>query len=263
MSNMSLIIKPVRAFADNYIWVLTTPGSDLVAVVDPGDAGPVLTWLDDDGKRLGAILVTHFHSDHTGGIARLLEAFSDSPVFGPAREQITGVTQRLSDGDVTELSFLSARFSVLDVPGHTAGHIAYFGHGILFCGDTVFAAGCGRVFTGTFEQLANSLLRISRLPSDTLLYCAHEYTLDNIGFAKWVEPDNPALLQREVEVLEKVERGTPTVPSTLETELETNPFLRLSEPTVIAAAQAHMREPSDDPIAVFTALRQWKDSEYD
>ncbi len=260
---MSLIIKPIRAFSDNYIWVLAAASSDLVAVVDPGDARPVLEWLQRSGKHLGAIMITHFHSDHTGGIAGLLEAFPEIPVYGPAREQIAGITHRLSEGDEVELGFLSAAFSVLDVPGHTAGHIAYLGHDVLFCGDTVFAAGCGRVFTGTFEQLANSLLRISRLPPETRLYCAHEYTLDNIGFAKWVEADNPALLQRESEVLAKAEKGIPTVPSTLAIELETNPFLRLTEQTVVAAAQQHMAELSDDPVAVFTALRQWKDREYD
>ncbi len=260
---MSLIVTPIRAFADNYIWALGTQTSDAVAVVDPGDARPVLDWLERQGKRLGAILVTHFHSDHTGGIAALRSAFADAPVHGPAHERIAGITVPVDEGDSVSLPFLDAAFTVMSVPGHTAGHIAYLGHDMLFCGDTVFACGCGRVFDGTFEQLARSLLRIAALPPQTLLYCAHEYTIDNLGFAQWVEPDNEALQRRDRDEMAKAERGIPTVPSTLALELATNPFLRLREPTVIAAARRRMAQPSDDPVAVFTALRQWKDREYD
>ena len=263
MSDMSLIIKPVRAFADNYIWVIDSADSDVVAVVDPGDAAPVLAWLEQAGKRLEAVLITHFHRDHTGGISRLRAAFPDCRVHGPARESIDGLTDRHGEGDVIELAALGARFDVMDVPGHTAGHIAYSGHGLLFCGDTLFACGCGRVFDGTFEQLAQSLLRIAAMPPETLIYCAHEYTIDNIGFAKWVEPENEALLAREQRDMAAAEQGMPTVPSTLALELATNPFMRLSEPTVVAAAQARMKTPTDDPVAVFRALREWKDREYD
>jgi hydroxyacylglutathione hydrolase len=257
-------ITPVRAFADNYIWIISMPGQQQVAIVDPGDARPVLDWLQQHSLQPGAILITHFHSDHTGGIAGITAAWPDIPVYGPAGEPANGVTTRQHEAEVVKLPFLpQIEFTVMEVPGHTAGHIAYYGNGVLFCGDTLFAAGCGRVFTGTFPDLAASLQRIAKLPPDTRLYCAHEYTVDNIGFAKWVEPDNQALLQRDAEALEKAEKGLPTVPSTLALELATNPFMRLQEPTVIAAAQAHMSKPAADLVSVFTALRQWKDREYD
>ena len=263
MSESPLIVEPLRAFADNYIWLLTSTADAGAVVVDPGDAGPVLDYLQRSSKMLAAILITHHHSDHVGGISRLRASYPDVPVYGPARERIREVTEPLREGDIVTLPFTGAELTAMEVPGHTAGHIAYLGDSVLFCGDTVFAAGCGRVFDGTFEDLAKSLIRISQLPPETLLYCAHEYTVDNIGFAKWVEPDNAALQQRDIDAMSMVERGEPTVPSTLALELETNPFLRLSQPAVIAAAKKHMKIPTDDPIAVFTALRQWKDREYD
>lgn len=263
MSEFPLIIEPLRAFADNYIWLLTTAADSGAVVVDPGDAEPVLDYLQRCSKTLTAILITHHHSDHVGGVARLQALYPDVPVYGPARERISAVTRPLQEGDIVKLPFAGYELTVMEMPGHTAGHIAYLGDGILFCGDTLFAAGCGRVFDGTFEDLAKSLIRISQLPPDTLLYCAHEYTVDNIGFAKWVEPDNAALRQRDIDDTSRAESGEPTVPSTLALELETNPFLRLSRPAVVAAAKKHRQIPSEDPVAVFTALRQWKDREYD
>ncbi len=257
-----LKITPIRAFADNYIWCLTDDDSRQAAVVDPGDAAPVLAHLQAQNLSLAAILITHHHRDHTGGIARLSQAFPGIPVYGPANESIAGVTHPLGEGDTVRLEAPAASFRVMDVPGHTAGHIAYLGDNALFCGDTLFAGGCGRVFDGTMAQLAESLARIARLPAETLIYCAHEYTVDNLGFAKWVEPDNPAVLARDESALAMAEAGQPTVPSTLQLELDTNPFLRCEAESVRAAAQR--RNPAAQTYAeVFAEIRRWKDSEYD
>ena len=256
-------VAPIRALADNYIWRLHLAKTDSAVVVDPGEAAAVIDDLDKHHLRLTAIMITHHHGDHVGGIRRLLEVYGDIPVYGPASEQIPAITERLKEGDEISPPGLGVSFKVMDVPGHTAGHIAYYGGGALFCGDTVFAAGCGRVFDGTMQQLAASLLRIAKLPPETLLYCAHEYTLDNIGFAKWVEPDNHELIQREKDVLISAGQGIPTVPSTLEMELKTNPFLRLDDPGVIVAAERKAGRKLESATQVFTVLRQWKDSEYD
>jgi len=258
-----LSVSPIRAFTDNYIWKLRSGQPGLAVVVDPGEAAPVLNELDEQHLKLAAILITHRHSDHVGGIRRLLEVYGDIPVYGPANEHIPSMTQRLREGDEFTPPGLDISFRAMDVPGHTAGHIAYYGGGALFCGDTVFAAGCGRIFDGTFEQLAASLQRIASLPNETLLYCAHEYTVDNLGFAKWVEPENHDLLIRDKEEIAKSDQGEPTIPSTLEIELKTNPFLRLDVPTVVSAAERKAGRRLRSAAEVFTVLRQWKDSDYD
>jgi hydroxyacylglutathione hydrolase len=258
-----LEITPVRAFEDNYIWMIAAPGSDIALVVDPGDETPVLEWLQAQGKRLGAILITHHHYDHTGGIPELIQAYPGIPVYGPARESIRGLTHPLKEGERVAISGCESSLQVLEVPGHTAGHIAYYGEGALFCGDTLFAGGCGRVFDGTFEQLASSLRRIAQLPPETLIYCAHEYTLDNLGFASWVEPKSEALRQRIIQEQKQREAGLPTLPSRLALELQTNPFLRTSVPSVIGMIEKAADASLANDTAVFTALRQWKDKEYD
>lgn len=255
-------VSAIPAFDDNYIWLLSTSGHDGCAVVDPGDDDPVLQTLAARGLRLDAILVTHKHSDHVGGIDNLKARWPEAVVYGPANERIPLLDRPLGEGDEVDLGPLG-RYRVLDVPGHTEGHIAYYGGGRLFCGDTLFAGGCGRVFSGTYEQLSDSLARIAELPSDTLLYCAHEYTLDNLGFARWVEPHNPDLDAREADDRAARERGVPTVPSTLASELATNPFLRQTQPAVIAAAEQWAGEALPGRHAVFHALRTWKDKEYD
>ncbi|MGF1643047.1 MAG: hydroxyacylglutathione hydrolase [Thiotrichales bacterium] len=263
MPTESLQITPLRAFADNYIWLLRRADKPSVVVVDPGDAQPVLDYCAREGCRLVAILITHHHRDHIGGIARLVRAYPGVPVHGPIGEAIAGLTGRVAEGDWIDLPEIDARFQVLDVPGHTAGHIAFLGHGALFCGDTLFAGGCGRVFDGTFEQLAASLARIAALPPDTRIYCAHEYTIENLGFAKWVEPENLDLLARETADWALVEHGEPTVPSRLDLELRTNPFLRWDAPAVRAAAECKAGRRLTSQCEVFETLRRWKDSEYD
>ena len=258
-----LEITPIPAFDDNYIWLLRRPGSRDAAVVDPGDESPVLEVLEREGLRLGAVLVTHHHWDHTGGVDELLAAFPECRVYGPEDRRIAGVTDPVGEGDEVAPAGLDAAFGVMEVPGHTSSHIAYLGEGALFCGDTLFAAGCGRVFDGTFDQLAASLQRIAGLPAETRIYCAHEYTLANLGFAKWVEPENPQLLRREAVERERRAAAIPTVPSLLREELATNPFLRTGVAAVIAAAEGYAGAPLETPAEVFRALRQWKDKKYD
>jgi hydroxyacylglutathione hydrolase len=256
-------VRPIPAFDDNYIWLLTRPGHPGCAVVDPGDEDPVIERLDAEGLRLDAILITHKHGDHVGGVRGLKARWPDAVVYGPANEPIASLERRLHGGERIELEGLGVALDVLDVPGHTEGHIAYYGDGALFCGDTLFAAGCGRVFSGTFEQLSDSLARIGRMPPDTRIYCAHEYTLANLGFAAWVEPDSPALQARSERDRGLRERGEPTVPSLLGDELATNPFLRTDQGDVIAAASRWAGRPLSDRDAVFRALRTWKDKDYD
>jgi len=258
-----LQVAPIPAFEDNYIWLLRESGRTSVAVVDPGDEEPVLAALAEAGLELAAILITHHHQDHTGGLQELKAAFPRIEVVAPADRRIPGVTRVVGEGAEVAVPGLATRFRVLDVPGHTASHIAYLGDGALFCGDTLFAAGCGRVFDGTFEQLAASLERIAALPPETLVYCAHEYTLANLGFARWVEPESAALAEREARARALRAQARPTVPSRLAEELATNPFLRTRVPQVKAAAERAAGRPLASAAEVFTALRRWKDEKYD
>ncbi|MDO8930942.1 MAG: hydroxyacylglutathione hydrolase [Rhodocyclaceae bacterium] len=251
----ALEIIGLPAFADNYIWVLRRGGH--AAVVDPGDAAPVLDYLAASGARLCAILVTHHHHDHIDGIDAIV-ARHPVPVYGPATEGIAAVDSPLADGDRVVLPELAAEFAVLGVPGHTRGHLAYYRRGTLFCGDTLFGAGCGRLFEGTPEQMQASLARLGALPDDTGIYCAHEYTQANLRFAVAVEPDNSAVQARAEEAAALRNRGAPTIPSTLALEHATNPFLRWEAPTVIAAATARLGHAPADAVEVFAAIREWR-----
>jgi len=258
-----LRITPIPAFDDNYIWLLRRAGGRIAAVVDPGDEDPVLETLACEGLTLGVILITHRHGDHTGGIQGLKAEFPEVEVLGPATERIPGRTASVAEGDQVNLPDIGIRLEVLDVPGHTRGHIAYYGEGALFCGDTLFAAGCGRVFDGTAVQLSASLARLSRLPSETLVYCAHEYTQANLGFAEWVEPDNQAVQERLRQTRALRAQGRPTVPSTLALELQTNPFLRVGRPEVRRAAEAYAGRALVGDAETFAVVRSWKDRDYD
>jgi hydroxyacylglutathione hydrolase len=249
-------IVPIPAFEDNYIWLIRN-GTAAVAV-DPGDAGPVVDYLILHGLKLNAILLTHHHADHTGGAAELRRRF-DAPVYGPRREAISSVTHPACEGDLIDLPSLEAAFRVLDVPGHTAGHVAYYGINSLFCGDALFACGCGRLFEGSAQQMHASLAKFSALPDDTKVYCAHEYTLENIRFARVVEPGNAALVEREHNEREAISQGRPTLPSSIGLEKLTNPFLRCGEPAVMAAASRFAGHPLAEPAEVFAAIRQWRD----
>ena len=252
-------IVPIPAFADNYIWAMICDGR--CVVVDPGDSAPVEAFLAQRNLTLDAILITHHHADHTGGVDAL-NSRRAVPVYGPAAEDIQCVTHGLSQDDEVALPrFAEAPFRVIEVPGHTRGHIAYVSDDILFCGDTLFAAGCGRLFEGTAAQLHDSLSRLAALPERTRVYCTHEYTLSNLRFALAVDGDNAALVERSFSEQEKRSRNKPTLPSTIALERMTNPFLRCDEVGVVRSAQAHAKldaAAAASPVQVFAVLRQWK-----
>ena len=253
-------ILALHAFDDNYIWLLRAGGC--VVVVDPGDAAPVLAHLEQSGDRLCAILATHHHGDHVGGLAELIGHFP-VPVFGPALENIPGVSHGLSGGERIKLPEIGTDFEVIAVPGHTRGHIAYYGpnidgDGVLFCGDTLFGAGCGRLFEGTAAQMYESLGKLAALPEQTNVYCAHEYTQSNMRFALAVEPGSVAIQRRSEQVAAERAKGRATIPTTIKVELETNPFLRWDAPAVRAAAASRLGHLPADSVEAFAAIREWK-----
>ena len=250
-------VHPVPAFEDNYLWV--AEDGRHAAVVDPGDEAPVQAFLEARGLALSAILVTHHHGDHVGGVEWLAGRWR-CPVYGPAGEKIDGLTHRLAEGDRITVPGLGLALSVLEVPGHTRGHIAYAGDGLVFCGDTLFACGCGRLFEGTPAQMVASLAKLAALPPATRVYCAHEYTMSNIRFALAVEPGNAALFERGERDAAARAAGRPTLPCTIADELATNPFLRWASPEVIASASRHAGRALATPVEVFTAVREWKNT---
>src|SRR5271167_289111 len=228
MSNRStpLGVRPVRAFADNYIWLIESPRVPArVAAVDPGEAGPVIAELERSGTSLAAILLTHHHPDHIGGVSELLER-GPVPVVGPDDDRIPQRSRTVRGGDRCDLPDLGLGFDILEVPGHTLSHIAFWGHGALFCGDTLFSAGCGRMFEGTPTQMNASLNRLRAVPPDTQMYCGHEYTAANLRFALTVDPANLAALEYQERVLSLRATDTPTLPSGMSLEIQINPFLR-------------------------------------
>lgn len=257
---MNLLALP--AFTDNYIWMLHKGGQALV--VDPGDAAPVKRALDQHGLTLTAILVTHRHLDHVGGLAALQTG--DIPVYGPRHEAIDGLTHRVGDGDA--LTWAGEDLAVMDTPGHTAGHIAYLLNAapdrgqpapIALVGDTLFSGGCGRLFDGSMAQLFDSLAKLSALPDDTLICAAHEYTLANLRFAQAVEPHNPELGEYMTRCESLRGQNQPTLPTTMRTEKAINPFLRCTQSEVVSSALQHGAQDAS-PQAVFAALRQWKNT---
>lgn len=250
-----LKVLPIPALRDNYIWVIHDEHA--AAVVDPGEAQPIVAWLNNRGMRLSAILVTHHHDDHVAGVASLV-ALHGCPVYGPGDEGIVTVSRPVGDGDRIELAAPAARFQVISVPGHTRGHLAYHGHGHLFCGDTLFSCGCGRLFEGTAAQMYRSLMRLSALPEDTRICCAHEYTLANIAFAREVDPSNRELETWAEEALRLRSSGRPTLPVRLGRELKVNPFLRCNGPELRIAAEHWSGRLLQDPSEVFATLREMK-----
>ncbi len=253
-----LQIWPVKAFSDNYIWILERHGSPRVTVVDPGDAAPVVAALDERGLEIEAILITHHHSDHVGGVPDLIRQFHP-PVYGSSTESVVGVDHFVGGGDVISLPDLEIELEGVDLPGHTAGHIGFVGDGFAFVGDTLFAGGCGRVFEGTAKQMHGSLARLAALPPETKSYCAHEYTLANLRFAMVVEPGNTILADRLAATEASRADAQPTVPSAIGFELATNPFLRCSEDPVVKAAEAQAGHELTPGAEVFGIVRSWKD----
>lgn len=253
-----LTIYPVQAFRDNYIWVMHN--ENVAVVVDPGDASPVLEYINQKYLQLAAILVTHHHSDHTGGIAQLCGEFK-VPVYGPHNESIPAITNSVKEGDQVCLPELSLALTVLETPGHTAGHVVYYAENeppILFSGDTLFACGCGRIFEGTPEQMYQSLQKLANLPAETLVYSTHEYTLANMQFARMVEPGNLTLSALEKSAQQLRAQNQPTLPTTILKEKESNPFFRCDQPEVIQSACQYIQQEITDPVQVFAAIREWK-----
>lgn len=253
-------VLPIPAFTDNYIWAIVR--DNVAAVVDPGEAEPVQRFLAQRGLQLRAILLTHHHGDHVGGVLELSRN-ADITVYGPAHETLPRCDVPLVEGDRVKIAELDLDMTVLDVPGHTAGHIAYVGRAggtpdVLFCGDTLFAGGCGRLFEGTPAQMHDSLGKFSRLPPDTKIFCAHEYTLANLRWALAVDPDNRALQQWYQQAQQLREQGKPTLPSFIGQERATNPFLRTQQVEVAKAASQWAEHSLSTPVEVFAALRKWK-----
>ena len=266
MKNTLLQVWPIPAFEDNYIWCIHDGRSALV--VDPGQASPVLRYLTEHQLTLTGILITHHHADHTGGILEILDHLgSKIPVYGPATIDIPGRSNALMDGDKIEVAAPRISLSVLEVPGHTLSHIAYFANmqanvvePMLFCGDTLFASGCGRLFEGTPSQMSDSLAKFAILPKNTLVYCTHEYTLSNIRFALAVEPDNINLITWAETAAALRQQNLPTLPTTIGQELQVNPFMRCDQPEVITAAKVVSGQADlPTPAHVLAVIRAWKD----
>jgi len=247
---------PLPAFSDNYIWLLRC-GNGLALVVDPGQAEPVRAALGAGDLQLAGILLTHHHDDHIGGVGRLLEQWPEATVIAPDDARIRQATRRVGDGETVSIGDL--RFQVMAVPGHTVSHVAFHGHGLLFCGDTLFSLGCGRLFEGDAGHMLHSLDRLAALPDDTLVCCGHEYTQSNAAFAQAVDPDNAALARRIEEVARMRTAGQPTVPVPLAVERASNPFLRVDAAAVRDAVALHAGVDGLDREATFAALRRWKD----
>jgi hydroxyacylglutathione hydrolase len=251
MMQSGLEVLPIPAFADNYIWLIERDRQ--AAVVDPGDAGPVEAMLARESLELRAILITHHHADHIGGVTALLQERS-IPVYAPARGHFDFPHIAVADGDLIFLDALALELTVMETPGHTLDHVAYYGANCLFCGDTLFGAGCGRLFEGTPAQMHASLQRLANLPDATAVYCAHEYTEHNLRFARMLDPDNTVLATRQHQAAVMRHSGRPTLPSSLGLERATNPFLRCDTPAIKAASGCE----NNDEVEIFSAIRKMR-----
>lgn len=257
-------VSMIKAFSDNYIWAISTTENSSIAIVDPGDAEVCIEFIEQNKNQLSAILITHHHSDHVGGIEKLRNYCHENKwpltIYGPENENIPYCDIKLNENSVVQLSDLALEFSVIDVPGHTSGHIAYLAQDNLFCGDTLFSGGCGRLFEGTPSQMLASLNKLQALPEKTRVYCAHEYTKANLDFALTVEPSNIELVHYYNQVLKKRAEDIATIPTSIMQEKMINPFLRCHQESIMASASEYRCQPVNDALAAFTTIRSWKDN---
>ncbi len=264
MNDNKINISAIKAFNDNYIWAITSPQNNNLALVDPGDASVCIAYIEKNQLSLTSILVTHHHQDHIGGIKRLLDYAKNKDwpikVFGPTHDDIAFVDIKLDEGDQVHLEELAITFNVFSLPGHTKGHIGYVNSHSLFCGDTLFSGGCGRLFEGSPEQMHHSLTKLANLPESTLVYCAHEYTQANLDFAITVEPDNKALIAYKKKVTQLRVQNKSTLPSSIALEKQINPFLRCHQASIIKAISDVATKTPATADSVFAVLRQWKDT---
>ncbi len=249
-------VEPIKAYSDNYIWALSSADDNRVVVVDPGQAEPVLAYLQENNKTLAGILITHHHWDHTTGVAQLKLQFPDITVFGPKDCPFEGIESALSEGD--SINIIGYDFTVLETPGHTLDHICYVGDGFIFCGDTLFSGGCGRLFEGTPTQMWHSLQKLSSLDENTLVYCTHEYTQANMRFASACQRTNDDVQAYAEKVNELRAQDLITLPSTIGLEKRINPFLRPQEIS-LQTFPPHQRPNDEEAESKFAALRRWKD----
>ena len=255
---MSHNIFPVPAFNDNYIWTIVHPEKHMAVIIDPGQAKPVLDLLEKQNLNVAAILLTHHHWDHINGVEGILQK-CPAPVYGPAKSFLPFCNRPVVGGETITIPEAELHFNVLEIPGHTLDHVAYQGHKWIYTGDTLFSGGCGRIFEGSPDQFYNSLQKLASLDPETQIYCGHEYTAKNLKFAEVVEPDNPKLKQRIIETYYKVNQNQPTLPSNIQIELDTNPFLRCNQATIQQRVEEYVGYAITDVLAVFVALRYWKD----
>lgn len=257
-------VTAINAFSDNYIWCITNHASTNCSLVDPGDANVCIEYIRENNLTLSSILITHHHHDHVGGLAALIEFAKQQgwplTIYGPASENINNLDVRLVEGDRVSLFNNSLTFSIIDLPGHTSGHIAYYSEGMLFCGDTLFSGGCGRLFEGTAKQMHNSLSKLAALPDTTKTYCAHEYTLANLNFARTIEPNNGQLENYFNKVVTLRDQNISTIPTTIGMEKQINPFLRGQEQEVINTAQQKSEQKLQSVVDVFAMIRTLKDN---
>jgi hydroxyacylglutathione hydrolase len=254
--NNSILIQPIPALKDNYIWVVINTEQRQAFIVDPGEATPVINYLQQNKLTLSAIFITHHHWDHTNGLADLIKKY-EVPIFASKLSEVFGITHFVDENGQVKIDGFP-EFSVIEIPGHTLDHIAFYSPGILFCGDTLFAAGCGRIFEGTAKQLYHSLQKLTKLPNDTQIYCGHEYTLKNLLFAQIVEPSNEKIFQRIQKVQELQNQNKPSLPSLISEEKETNPFFRCDSQEIIQQVEKFAEQKLNHPVDVFSALRNWK-----